>query len=98
MKKRNILFVLATVVASGCLPGNSNTGSDQNTGPHTQPAINVVYYQDVTLSTKENGVELINASVFSPYYCNIGRNIQLNFGLVSKQSASKLITVELPAI
>ena len=65
--------------------------------PPIKHPINVVYFQDGSGSISQNGVELINSSVFLPYCNDIHRDIQLSFGVISEQTSKKLIPVELLA-
>lgn len=62
-----------------------------------QQPIRVVFFQDVSGSIKQNGVELITSSVFTPYFNATDRSIEINFGCIENLSAKKLITVFLPA-
>lgn len=64
--------------------------------PRQKVPINIVYFQDGSQSIRKNGVEIIEASVFYPYYCDIHRDIVLNFGIINACTPHKLITVELP--
>ncbi|MBK6484082.1 MAG: hypothetical protein IPG01_13360 [Chitinophagaceae bacterium] len=57
----------------------------------------LVYFQDVSKSIKLNGVVLIKSNVFTPYYNDFNRDIELNFGIISDLSANKLLSVILPA-
>lgn len=59
-------------------------------------ALTIVYFQDVSGSIKENGVEIISTSVFKPYFDEVDRDIQLEFGIIDNLSAEKLISVILP--
>jgi len=59
--------------------------------------IRVVYEQDVSGSTKKNGVELIRSSIFQPYFENTNRTVDLYFGVISDSSAKKLTHLFLAA-
>lgn len=62
-----------------------------------EPSINVVEFQDASGSITQNGVELISSTVFTPYFKDNRRDIQLSFGIINGLTARKLLTIELPA-
>ena len=106
MKK--ILVIITATVISFFLFRQLNLGRNkkqesihpiiESVTPISKPLINVVFFQDVSLSIKKNGVELISSSVFAPYYNSINRNIKISFGCIADLSARKLISNTLPAI
>lgn len=57
----------------------------------------LVFYQDVSGSITENGVELVSSSIFTPYYNDIDRDIEFYFGVIDDLTAQKLIALKLPA-
>ncbi len=57
----------------------------------------VVFDQDVSQSDTENGVELITSDIFTPYFEDANRDIELFFGCISNSSTHKLIEINLPA-
>lgn len=75
----------------------SPTASIKNEFPIRKPALCIVFYQDVSGSIKQNGVEIVSSSVFSPIFKDIDRNIELHFGIIYDLTAGKLISLSLPA-
>ncbi|MEP6647360.1 MAG: hypothetical protein ABJC12_09720 [Saprospiraceae bacterium] len=66
------------------------------TGPLIfEPGISEVFYQDVSGSIKQNGVEIVSSSVFTPYFNDVNRNIELNFGIIDSLTAEKLVSLTL---
>ncbi len=59
--------------------------------------INMVYFQDGSGSIHWNGVEVIHSRVFTPYFNDYRRDIQLSFGVITDSTAKKLIPLELKA-
>jgi hypothetical protein len=61
------------------------------------PTLRSLFYQDVSLSIRLHGIDLITSRLFEPYYHITNRTIELYFGLISEQSARQLIQLTLPA-
>lgn len=96
-----ILGLLCVYFTSHNLFPKSETVS-QNVTPVTagmpqKASICSVFYQDVSASITKNGVEIISSSVFSPYYDEVNRNIELHFGIIDNLTAKKLVSLILPA-
>lgn len=62
-----------------------------------KPALHTAFYQDVSGSIKDNGVNLISSTLFKPYFQEVDRNIELHFGVIEDVSADQLISITLPA-
>jgi len=69
----------------------------QSTETKQAQALAIVYYQDVSGSMLSNGVELISAQIFQPYFNDTHRDIELHFGVIDNRTAGKLISIALPA-
>jgi hypothetical protein len=72
-------------------------GIQQASSLDNVPSVSVIFYQDVSGSTKQNGVELISSSIFTPYFNDVNRNIELHFGIIDSLTAEKLVSLALPA-
>jgi len=74
-----------------------NSSPEKNITEATIPrsSLNVVIFQDVSGSIKQNGVELISSNVFIPYFQDSTRLIEIHFGCITDASAKKLLTITL---
>ena len=100
MKKIAILILISTGVYCTLMhyPAGSQLQSATRTATSgideaTLPALRIVFFQDCSPSILQNGVEIITSSVFTPYYENIHRSIELNVGFIGDVTAGKLITL-----
>lgn len=62
-----------------------------------QRPIRVVYYQDITRSIERFGIEIASSATFKPFFECTDRDIELHYGVISRSSARKLISLNLPA-
>jgi hypothetical protein len=69
---------------------------EQSTTLLNEEPICVVFYQDVSGSTTQNGVEIVSSGVFAPYFNDVNRNIELSFGIIDSLTAAKLVSLALP--
>lgn len=58
--------------------------------------LSIVYFQDISGSITEYGVEIDSAGIFKSYYECVDRDINLYYGAISSNSAHKLIHLKLP--
>jgi hypothetical protein len=103
MKQVLIVLSVFVVVVACRLIFKSKNMVDLDTKPRTEELqqvhkspIRVIFYQDVSPSIKENGVELISPSVFAPYFNESGRSIELYFGVIESLTSKKLLYLSLP--
>jgi hypothetical protein len=69
----------------------------QSATARERSSICVVYGQDVSGTIEKHGVEITSSAAFIPYFNEVNRNIELNFGIIDELSTEKLITLILPA-
>lgn len=59
--------------------------------------IRLVFFNDITHSVELHGIEIASSATFRPIFECIDRDIELNYGVISRSSARKLISIDLPA-
>ncbi len=102
MKNAIILILAAILILIYLRSSKSDETTDlkyvQYISSPVRADINISFFQDCTGSIKKNGVEIITSQNFTPYFEDVCRNIQLSFGVITANTAQKLITLELPKI
>lgn len=83
-------------IATDNYSGHNNENGLQPvaTAESSQPLV-IVYGQDVSRSIFQNGVSIEPPSIFQPYFDNTGQQIDIYYGLISGNSAQKLLHVRL---
>ena len=99
---KTLLAIFA--ILAGCylmLDGTNDKGGIigkpalEHSGTALKPPINVVFFQDVSGSIAQNGIELVSSSVFEPYFDDTARKIELCFGVIAGDKGRKLISLSL---
>lgn len=101
---KNLIIILVTSIISFLYFSRDLKKKDESSSSgnghvvvQPKPSIRIVVAQDVSLSTRVNGVQLIKSDVFWPYFNTYDRNIELNFSVISDHSTMEMLTLSLYA-
>ncbi|MBL7684268.1 MAG: hypothetical protein JNK00_12990 [Flavipsychrobacter sp.] len=93
--------ILITIVALGyfLIPVNkaNQYKVEYEANKTMRPPLRLVFFHDISNSTKGKGVQKIEDSTFVQLYQAYDRNIELDFGIIAKTSARQLVPLYLPA-